>query len=243
MSSSRSCSPSHQRGPRTRTVPDSSFQRGPNTPGSCTGIAPLAISCACSEAIMPSASASSITKVRLRSLDDCEIRCTRSWPNVAQISDSRCNSERMPRPTRVIDAQGAITLTRQHFDRSSDSRASTSVLTRFSLESSETVTLVSDEPSRSTDSPCSRKMSNTSARKPTCCHMPTVSIDTRTMPPRRLIALTPGTPPATSSITVPGRSGRVVSRIASGTPASRQGPSARGCSTRAPVVVISCASA
>src|SRR3546814_18659100 len=93
----------------------------------------------------------SITKVRLRSMVDCEIRCTRSCPNVANTTDSFCSSERMPRPTRVMAAHGAITLTRQTFARSADSSASTSVLTRFSLGSSDTVTLVSDEPIRSTD--------------------------------------------------------------------------------------------
>ena len=95
-----------------------SRQLGPNTPASCTGIAPLRISCACSCGIRPSASASSTTKVRLRSFDDCEIRCTRSRPNVAQMSDSRCSSERMPRPTSVIAAHGAITLTRHTSARS-----------------------------------------------------------------------------------------------------------------------------
>ena len=160
---------------------------------SCTGIAPLRISCACSCGIRPSASASSTTKVRLRSFDDCEIRCTRSRPNVAQMSDSVCSSERMPRPTSVIAAHGAITFTRHTSARSAHSASSTLVVTRFSLGSSDTVTLVSDEPIRSTDRPWRLKRSNTSARKPTCCHMPMLSIDTSTMPLRRLIALTPGT--------------------------------------------------
>ena len=48
---------------------------------------------------------------------------------------------------------------------------------------------------------------------------------------------------ALASIRVPGSSGRSVSRIASGTPASRHGLIERGCSTLAPVVAISCASA
>ena len=87
-----------------------------------TGIAPLRISSACSCGSRPSASASSMTKVRLRSLDDCEIRCTRSRPNVAQMSDSLCSSERMPRPTSVIAAHGAITLTRQTSARSARQR-------------------------------------------------------------------------------------------------------------------------
>jgi hypothetical protein len=176
-------------------------------------------------------------------LEDCEIRCTRSRPNVAQMSLRRCSSERMPRPTRVIAAHGAITLTRQTSARSAASAPSTLPLTRFSLGSSETVTLVSEEPIMSTDSPWRRKRSKMSARKPTCCHMPMVSIDTSTMPSRRLIALTPGTVATPPSMRVPGRSGRPVSRIAIGTPASRHGPIERGCSTLAPVVAISWASA
>ena len=149
----------------------------------------------------------------------------------------------MPRPTRVTAAQGAITFTRQTWPRSAHSASSTLVLTRLSLGSSDTVTLASDEPIRSTDSPCALKRSNTSERKPTCCHMPMVSIDTSTMPRRELIALTPGTVVADASMTVPGMSGRVVSRIHSGTRASRQGWMQRGCSTLAPVVAISWASA
>ena len=98
----------------------------------------------------------------------------------------------MPRPTSVIAAHGAITLTRQTSARSADSASSTLVVTRFSLGSSDTVTLVSDEPIRSTDRPWRLKRSKMSARKPTCCHMPMLSIDTSTMPLRRLIALTPG---------------------------------------------------
>ena len=73
--------------------------------------------------------------------------------------------------------------------------------------------------------------------------MPMLSIDTSTMPLRRLIALTPGTVAACASIRVPGASGRSVSRMRIGTPASRQGPIERGCSTFAPVVAISWASA
>ena len=72
--------------------------------------------------------------------------------------------------------------------------------------------------------------------------MPMPSIDTSTMPLRRLMAFTPGTVRALPSMVVPGRSGRSVSRIAMGTPASRQGLMERGCSTFAPVVAISCAS-
>ena len=176
-------------------------------------------------------------------MDDCEIRCTRSWPNVAQMSLNRCSSERMPRPTSVIAAHGAITLTRQTSARSALSASSTLVLTRFSLGSSETVTLVSDEPIKSTDRPWRLKRSKMSARKPTCCHMPMLSIDTRTIPSRRLIALTPGTVAALASMRVPGRSGRSVSRMLIGTFASRHGAIERGCSTLAPVVAISWASA
>ena len=159
------------------------------------------------------------------------------------MSDRRCSSDRMPRPTSVIAAQGAITFTRHTCARSAASAWSTLPVTRLSLGSSETVTLVSDEPIRSTDRPWRRKRSKMSARKPTCCHMPMLSMDTSTMPSRRLIAFTPGTVAALASMRVPGASGRMVSRMRIGTPASRQGPMERGCSTFAPVVAISCASA
>src|SRR3546814_9598009 len=97
----------------------------------------------------------------------------------------------MPRPTRVIAAHGAITLTRQTLARSADSSASTSVLTRFSLGPSDTVTLVSDETIRATDRPWPRNRSKIPARQPTCCHMPTHSIDYLTLPLRRLTDLNP----------------------------------------------------
>ena len=73
--------------------------------------------------------------------------------------------------------------------------------------------------------------------------MPMPSIDTSTMPLRRLIALTPGTAATLPSIRVPGSCGRLVSRMRIGTPLSRQGLIERGCRTLAPVVAISCASA
>ena len=149
----------------------------------------------------------------------------------------------MPRPTRVMAVHGTMTLTRQTFARSAASASSTLPVTRFSLGSREMVTLVSEEPIRSTDSPCLRYRSNTSDMKPTCCHMPIVSMDTSTTPSRRLIALTPGTLPAPPSMRVPGSSGLRVSRMAMGTPARRHGRIERGCSTLAPVVAISWASA
>src|SRR5262249_10456356 len=84
---------------------------------------------------------------------------------------------------------------------------------------------------------------NTSARKPTCCHMPTDSIETRVMPLRALIALTLGACSRTSGpITVPSSSGRLVSLISIGTRGSRSGDRQRGCSTLAPVEAISWAS-
>ena len=113
----------------------------------------------------------------------------------------------------------------------------------FRSGSSDTVTLVSDEPIRSIDSPCRLKRSNTSARKPTCCHMPIDSIDTSVMPLRELIALTLGAvaAPSRRSRCRRGRGGSV-SLIASGTRGFAQRTDQRGCSTFAPVVAISCAS-
>ena len=101
------------------------------------------------------ATSSSTTKVRFRLFDDCEIRCTRSGPNSASTPDSRCSIERMPRPTSVIAAHGAITLTRQTLP---DPLHSAAIARRnragFRSGSSDTVTLVSAEPIRSTDRPC-----------------------------------------------------------------------------------------
>ena len=141
----------------------------------------------------PSASASSTTKVRLRSFDDCEIRCTRSRPNAPRCPDRRCSSERMPRPTRVIAAHGTMTLTRtdlgEVFRQFRQHVGADQVFGRIERDG--------DVGFRGTDQvhrqAVARNSSNTSARKPTCCHMPMLSIDTSTMPLRRLIAFTPGT--------------------------------------------------
>ena len=217
-------------------------QLGPNTSASSTGIAPEWISSSCRRGIRSSASASSSTKVRLRSLELCEMRCTRSRPNSLHTSVSLCSKDRMPRPTRVTALQGVITFTRHTSARSAHSASRTFELTRLSEGSSDTVTLASDEPIRSMDRPRRLKRSNTSARKPTCCHMPMVSMETSTMPRRELIAFTPARVAARWSMTVPAMCGRSVSRIQIGTRASRQGWMQRGCSTLAPVLAISCAS-
>src|SRR6266568_200944 len=50
----------------------------------------------------------------------------RGRPNSASTPDSRYSIERMPRPTNVIAAHGAITFTRHTFARSAHSADSTS---------------------------------------------------------------------------------------------------------------------
>ena len=140
---------------------------------------------ACRRGSRPSATASSTTKVRLRSFDDCEIRCTRSRPNSAQHV-----GQLVQQRAHAATDQGDRRARRDHLDPADlapgrrTARRARSELTRLSHGSSDTVTLVSDEPIRSTDRPWRLKRSNTSARKPTCCHMPMVSIDTSTMPLR-----------------------------------------------------------
>ncbi len=75
------------------------------------------------------------------------------------------------------------------------------------------MTLVSEVETESIDRPCRAKTVKASARKPTSCHMPTVSIEISVMPLREEIALTCGPPAApTAEITVPGASGRSVAQ-------------------------------
>ena len=105
------------------------------------------------------------------------------------------------------------------------------------------MTLVSEVETESIDTPCSAKISKALARKPTSCHMPTVSMEIRVMPLRDEIAFTCG--PVTgpkAETTVPGMSGQPVDRTCSGMRWRRRGGMHRGCSTLAPVVAISCAS-
>ena len=106
-----------------------------------------------------------------------------------------------------------------------------------------TVTLLSDVDTRSTDSPRSEKQRKASARNPTSCHMPSVSMDTSVMRLRPEMALTRGASlPARDVTRVPGSSGWFVHSTLSGIPCRRQGLMLRGCRTEPPVDAISCAS-
>ena len=149
----------------------------------------------------------------------------------------------MPRPTSDSDAVGAMSRGSQ---RPASSRSSSWIAagsTALAPGSRDTVTLVSEVDTESIDNPWRAKHAKTSARKPTCRHMLTVSIETRVMPRRDDTALTSG-PLAgpTLEITVPAASGRSVHRTCSGMPCRRSGGIDRGWRTCAPVVASSWAS-
>ena len=149
----------------------------------------------------------------------------------------------MLRPTRLTDAQGPISCTRQSWPRSRCSAASDPASSVLACGSSVTVTLVSDVETRSTDMPWSLKTWNASARKPTWCHMPGLSSDTSVTPFFTQTAFTCAeslTGTAVSS--VPSSSGAWVANTYSGIWYWRAGRMQRGCSTLAPAVAISCAS-
>jgi hypothetical protein len=109
--------------------------------------------------------------------------------------------------------------------------------------SSDTVTLVSELDTRSTDSPCDLNTWNASARKPTSCHMPGLSIDTSVMFFFTQTAFTLAEESAVAAVMcVPSRSGTWVAYTYSGMRCTRTGMMQRGCSTLAPELAISCAS-
>ncbi len=87
----------------------------------------------------------------------------------------------MLRPTRLTAAHGPITSTRHSRPRSATSASSATLSSEFAAGSSDTVTLVSDVDTRSMDKPCCLNTANASARKPTECHIPTVSIEMSVM--------------------------------------------------------------
>src|SRR3954462_12110526 len=104
----------------------------------------------------------------------------------------------MLRPTRLTEAQGPITCTRHSRDRSVTSALSKVLSNELAAGSSDTVTLVSEVETRSTDMPCCLKTWKASARKPTWCHMPGLSSETSVMPFFVQTALTwaPPSPPS-----------------------------------------------
>ena len=96
----------------------------------------------------------------------------------------------MLRPTSETEAQGPMTCTPHSFDRSRCSLPSNSPSSVLAAGSSDTVTLVSEVDTRSTDMPCSLNTANASARKPTWCHMPGLSSEISVMPLRLQTAFT-----------------------------------------------------
>ena len=149
----------------------------------------------------------------------------------------------MLRPTRLTAAQGPITSTRHSRDSEVTSASSATASSVFAAGSSETVTLVSEVDTRSTDSPCSLITANASARKPTWCHIPSVSIEISVMPFLLQTALTRAPPsPPVAVMTVPSMSGVGVACTDTGIEYCLAGRMQRGCSTLAPLLAISCAS-
>ncbi len=123
----------------------------------------------------------------------------------------------MPRPTREMAAVGSITRGSQSCPRSRSRLRRSAGSRTLASGSSETVTLVSEVEMASTEIPWRAKQAKTSARKPTACHIPTVSREISVMPLRVEIALTSGSVPGPDAeITVPGASGRRVQRTCSG---------------------------
>ena len=115
---------------------------------------------------------------------------------------------RILRPTRLTAEHGPITSTRHSFDSEVTSDSSERASSALAAGSSDTVTLVSEVETRSTDTPCSLKTEKASPRKPTWCHMPSVSIESSVMPFLLQTALTRAPPfPPVAVMTVPSRSG------------------------------------
>ncbi len=149
----------------------------------------------------------------------------------------------MLRPTRLTAAQGPITSTRHRRDSAVTNASTVRLSSAFAAGSRDTVTLVSEVDTRSTDSPCSLNTAKASARKPTWCHMPSVSIATSVMPFLMQTALTRAPPsPPVAVITVPCTSGIWVACTEIGMAYCLAGRMQRGCSTFAPLLAISCAS-
>src|SRR5262245_34930415 len=97
---------------------------------------------------------------------------------------------RILRPTSDTEAQGPMTRTADSFDQSRCSFPSNSPSSVLAAGSSDTVTLVSDVDTRSTDMPCSLNTANTSAMNQTWCHMPGLSSEISVMPLRLQTAFT-----------------------------------------------------
>ncbi|MFO1408771.1 MAG: hypothetical protein U1F06_00095 [Steroidobacteraceae bacterium] len=149
----------------------------------------------------------------------------------------------MLRPTRLTDAHGPITCVRHSCPSSAVSRSSAAPSSVLACGSSDTVTLVSEVDTWSTERPWRLNTWKASARNPTSCHMPGLSSETSVMPFLMHTALTcaaPSVPPAL--MCVPSSLGVCVANTHSGMPPILAGRMQRGCSTLAPLLAISCAS-
>ncbi len=123
------------------------------------------------------------------------------------------------------------------------SRSTRPASSTLASASRETVTFVSDVDTRSIESPQRPNTWNALARKPTSCHIPTVSMETSTMLFLQEIALSCAGPSAAPRrMTVPSTCGIAVLNTRIGMPRSRTAGMHRGWSTLLPVVAISWAS-
>ena len=171
------------------------------------GVVWMSNSCSCDTSRSPCSS--SMTSVKFRSLAAWLTRWMRCSSNSANASPNLCRMPRILRPTSDSAAQGPITSARQRSARL-DSRASMVDWSRvLACGSSDTVTLVSEVETRSTLSPCCLKTWKASARKPTWCHIPGLSMETSVMPFLRAMAFTraASAPAGEALMTVPGISG------------------------------------
>src|ERR1700716_3617243 len=126
----------------------------------------------------------------------------------------------MPRifwPSRLNEAQGPNISTRHKAHKAAVRFASAEPSKVLAVGSSDTVTLVSDVDTRSIDNPCCLKTWKASARKPTWCHIPGLSIETKVIPFLMAIALTCAALSATlADTTVPSRPGACVAYTCKG---------------------------
>src|SRR3974390_2447298 len=152
----------------------------------------------------------------------------------------------MPRifwPNKLKEAHGPSPSTLHSSLKAEDNRSSAAPSRLLAVGSKETVTLVSDVETRSTDIPCCLNTWNASAKKPTWCHIPGLSIETNVMPFLIAIALTcAALSPTLADTTVPSSCGACVAYTCNGILYWRTGSTQRGCKTFAPLLAISCAS-
>src|SRR5204862_6836643 len=103
----------------------------------------------------------------------------------------------------LTEAHGPITCTRHSRDRSATRATSRELLMELPAGSNDTVTLVSEVDTRSTDMPCCLNTWKASARNPTWCHMPGLSSEMSVMPFLLHTAFTCAPPSLSALSTVP----------------------------------------